>query len=229
MYRPTATSSPIHQALQSRITLGLLLAVVVSAGAPAARAQESGKLSAAPPVSYANHYELYAGFNFQNTQAGQAIPYRANLGGVEVLGTDWITKKLGLGVEFRGEAGSTPTDAGPIAQYSLPSRPNIYQLMVLGGVQYRGPKNQHAAINFHAFGGAAHGVFDAQTAGSPLNLGLYTNRTSPQFALGASVDFNRYKQLAIRFAPDLILEHWGTETREFFYISGGIIYRFGNK
>ena len=65
--------------------------------------------------------------------------------------------------------------------------------------------------------------------GSPLNLGLNTNRTSPQFALGASVDFNRSKKLAIRFAPDLILEHWGTETREFFYISGGIIYRFGNK
>jgi hypothetical protein len=219
---------PIAKALQSRFTLSLTLAVAAFASARTVAAQE-GKLSAAPPVSYANHYELYTGFNFQNTQAGQAIPYRANLGGVEVLGTDWITKKIGLGVEFRGEAGSTPTNPGPIVQNNLPSRPNIYELMFFGGVQYRGPKNQHAALNFHAFGGAAHGVFDAQTAGSAVNLGLYTNRTSPQFALGASLDFNRSKKLAIRFAPDLILEHWGTETREFFYISGGVIYRFGKK
>ena len=28
------------------------------------------------------------------------------------------------------------------------------------GAQYRGPKNQYAAINYHAYFGAVHGVFD---------------------------------------------------------------------
>jgi len=215
----------LAQALSTSLIAGAFLV------SPLAAQTEDSKLAAAPPVTYANRYELYAGFNFQNTQAGQAIPDRANLGGVEILGTDWLTKKFGVGVEFRGEAGSTPTNPAPIAQYSLPSRPNIYQLMFFGGVEYRGPKNQHAALNFHAFGGAAHGVFNEQTTGSnpPVDLGLYTNRTRPQFALGTSVDFNASKKWAVRFAPDLILEHWGTETREFFYISGGIVYRFGKK
>ena len=33
----------------------------------------------------------------------------------------------------------------------------------------------------------------------------------------------------MRLSPDLILEHFGTETREFFAISGGVVYRIPNK
>ena len=236
MHRPTRSTARTRSTgtfLSTLLPLASLAAVLLLNGA-AVQAQDEapaaqGKLGSAPPVTYANRYELYGGFNFQNTMAGQDLPTRANLGGIEILGTDWLTPKWGVGVEFRGEAGSTPTLAAPIAQNNLPSRPNIYQLMFLGGAEYRGPKNQYAAWNVHAFGGAAHGVFDAQTAGSTVNLGLYTNRTSPQFALGTSVDINRSKKWAIRIAPDLIVEHWGTETREFFYLSGGVVYRIGKK
>jgi hypothetical protein len=59
--------------------------------------------------------------------------------------------------------------------------------------------------------------------------GLYSDRTSPIFALGGTLDFNRSKNWAVRLSPDLILEHFGTETREFFAISGGIVYRIPNK
>ena len=48
-------------------------------------------------------------------------------------------------------------------------------------------------------------------------------------ALGGSVDFNYTKNLAIRIQPDLILEHYGTELREFVAVSGGIMYRFGKR
>jgi hypothetical protein len=43
------------------------------------------------------------------------------------------------------------------------------------------------------------------------------------------VDINRSKNWAIRLSPDLILEHFGTETREFFAISGGVVYRIGKR
>lgn len=49
------------------------------------------------------------------------------------------------------------------------------------------------------------------------------------FAVGGSVDFNRSKRLALRIQPDLIFERYGTETREFFSLSGGVLYRFGKK
>ena len=70
--------------------------------------QATNKLSAAPPVTYDNRYELYGGVNYMNFQAGQNIPKRMNLVGVELLGTYWLTSKIGLGGEFRGEVGTTP-------------------------------------------------------------------------------------------------------------------------
>ena len=88
----------------------------------------------------------------------------------------------------------------------------------------------------------ASGVFDAGTAGRPGDAGMarrcrrtrhlrpvvgcIRNHTAPIFALGGSLDMNRSKNWAIRLSPDLILEHFGNEEREFFSISGGIVYRF---
>ena len=216
-----------RQMLSFSRSVAYALAGTIMIGTAVASAQE-GKLSAAPPVSYANRYEVYAGINFMNTQAGQSIPQRTNLGGLEVLGTDWLTPKFGIAADFRGEAGTAQVDASPIAQSGV-SRPLIYEFWGMGGVEYRGPKNQHAAINYHALGGVAHGVFNTQTEALPYNVGLYSNRTSPMVALGGSVDFNRSKKWAIRLSPDLILEHWGTEEREFFAISGGVVYRIGKK
>ena len=193
------------------------------AGAETARAQ--GKLNAAPPVTYTNRYEGYVGLSFANFQAGQNLPQRMNLGGVEAQGTMWLTQRYGVTADFRGDAGTTPVFPNP---YGL-NRPLVYRETGMGGVQVRGPKNQYAAIDLHALAGVSHGVFDEAVTVNPALVGLYTNRTKPMFALGGSLDLNRTSYLAIRLSPDLILEHFGTETREFFGISGGVVYRFGQK
>jgi hypothetical protein len=184
----------------------------------------TGKLSAAPPVTYANRWEIYGGIMLQNDQAGQNLPKRMNMGGVEALGTYWITKKWGVGGDFRGMAGTTPVFPNPYT-----TRPLVVMYEGMGGVEYRGPKNQRAAINFHALGGVMHGNFTETPLPAGEDVGLYTNRTKPMAAVGASVDFNRSRNLAFRLSPDLIIETLGTEVREFFAISGGVVYRFGKK
>jgi len=205
--------------------VGLLLA-----GGRRAEAQE--RFGPPPPVTYDNRFEVYGGLNLMNFQAGQNLPKRMNLGGGEIEGTFWLTHWLGLAAEYRGEAGTTPVFPNP---YGI-SRPLVYMNMALFGAQYRGPKNQHAAIDFHGYGGLSRGVFDAGTAGNgvvpgttaaanALDVGLYSNRTGPIFAVGGSLDVNISKNLAARLSPDMIFEHFGTETREFFAISGGIVYR----
>jgi hypothetical protein len=208
------------RALSGMAMAGLLVAGAVQAGAQA-------KATGAAPVTYKNRYEIYGGLNFMNFQAGQALPKRMNLGGGEVLGTYWLTNHLGLAADYRGEAGTTPVIANPYT-----TRPLVYMNTGMLGAQYRGPKNQYAAVNYHAYFGVSSGVFDSSTANIPAqynNVGLYTNRTKPVAALGGSIDLNRSKNWAIRLSPDLILEHFGTETREFFAISGGVVYRFGSK
>jgi hypothetical protein len=202
-------------------------------------AQAQTKLGPAAPVTYDNKYEVYGSLNFMNFMAGPALTRRMDFGGGEFEGTYWLTPRWGLAAEYRGEAGTTPALANA-AIYGV-HRPLVYMNMVLFGAQLRLAQNQYAALDLHAYAGPSHGVFDAGTAGAPPGnqqftptqiasfIGLYANHTAPIFALGGSVDMNRSKNWAIRLSPDLILDEFGANTREFFAISGGIIYRFPEK
>jgi hypothetical protein len=194
-----------------------------------------GKIGLAAPVSYDNRYEVYGGLNFMNFQAGQQLPKRMNLGGGELLGTYWLpgdhwfTRNIGVGVDYRFDAGTTPV----LANQFVKNRPLVYMHIAMLGAQYRGPRNQFVSLNYHGYFGVGDGIFDYSLKDIPPGarpvVGLYTNRVKPMAALGASLDFNRSKNWAIRISPDLILEHFGTETREFVSVSGGVVYRFNKK
>jgi hypothetical protein len=238
------------RAVAGVLALGLLGAAAVQAQVstsdttttketPTTRTTTLGKIGPAAPVTYANRYELFGGLNFMNFQAGQSLPKRMNMGGGELLGTYWLTKKLGLSADYRIDAGTTPVFANggttPLSKNGtgINNRPLVYLNTIMLGAQYRGPKNQYAALSYHGYFGVSHGTFDYSLKNVPpanySEIGLYTNRTKPMAALGVSLDFNRSKNWAIRISPDLILEHFGTETREFVAVSGGVVYRFGKK
>ena len=206
----------------TRAMRGLLAAVVLLGGVVTAEGQIS-KLADRAPVTYDNKYEVYGGVGLQTFQAGQQLPKKMILGNAELEATYWLTKKLGVAADLRGGAGTTQ-----VFPNTDKSRPVVVAYTGMGGVEYRGPKNQFAAITFHALAGASHGVFD-ETARQDLNVGLYPNKTAPVGAVGGSVDFNRSKNLAFRLSPDLFFERFGDETREFFGLSGGVLYRFGKK
>jgi len=216
------------------MTNKIAMAAVLAGLLTAVGAQAQTKLGPAAPVTYDNKYEVYGGLNFMNFMAGQDLTRRMDFGGGEIEGTYWLTGKWGASAEYRGEAGTTPVlpNAGIYGIH----RPLVYSNMVLFGAQFRWMQNQHAALDLHAYAGPSYGVFDAGTAGagptpgisaaSNANLiGLYANHTAPVFALGGSVDMNRSKNWAVRRSPDRILDEFGSGTREFFAISGGVVYR----
>jgi hypothetical protein len=196
---------------------------------------------------YDNRWEVYGGLNFMNGQAGQNTPVRYNMGGAEVMGTYWlgdgkhgVLSKLGIAADGRFGAGTTPV----ISPFY--NRVVVMQTIGSGGIQYRGPKNRYAAIDFHVLGGGTYGDFSYAVShypgGSPVsacpadqtvsqqgNLGLYCNHVAPYGAVGGSIDFNESAKLAVRLQPDLTFEHFGNETREYFAISMGVVYRLGKK
>lgn len=194
--------------------------------------------------TYTEKYEIFGGLSFMNGQAGQNLPKRYNMGGGEVMATYWLAppasggfkSHLGVSADYRLEAGTTPIL--PVgASFGL-NRVLVYQNIFSGGVQYRGPKNRYFAINYHALAGGTRGTFNSAISGYPKNqspqptdalVGLYNNTTSPWGAAGGSIDFNQSPHLAVRLSPDIIFEHFGTETREFFSIGGGVLYRFGKR
>jgi hypothetical protein len=218
------------------MTKKIAMAAVLAGLLTTVCAQAQTKLGPAAPVTYDNKYEVYGGLNFMNFMAGQELTRRMDFGGGEFEGTYWVTRKWGAAVDYRGEAGTSPV--WPQANINGIHRPLVYMNMVLFGAQYRWMQNQHAALDLHAYAGPSYGVFDAGTAGAgptpgpsasynaTHTAGLYANHTAPIFALGGSIDMNRSKDWAIRLSPDLILDEFGTGTREFFAISGGVVYRF---
>jgi hypothetical protein len=248
------------RARKTNAVLGVLAAGFLMAGsavlwaqgtvAPGTQQQQApipiagSKIALAAPVTYDNKFDFYGAFNFMNFMAGQNLPKRMNMGGAEVSLTYWLPVKnwarnLGPTADFRYDAGTTPVFANggttPPSMYGtgVNNRPLVSLYTGMLGAQYRGPKNQYAALNFHGYFGASAGIFNYSlnhvTPGDESEIGLYTNRIKPMAALGGSVDFNVKKNWAIRFSPDLILEHFGTETREFVGVSGGVIYRIGKK
>jgi hypothetical protein len=223
------------------MTKKIAMAAVLAGLLTTVGTQAQTKLGPAAPVTYDNKFELYGGLNFMNFMAGQNLTRRMDFGGGEFEGTYWVTPKWGASAEYRGEAGTTPTL--PQVKINGVHRPLVYMNMVLFGAQYRWAQNQHAALDLHAYAGPSYGVFDAGTAGAGQGeaasgytpaqnatlAGLYSNHTAAIIALGGSVDMNRSKNWAIRLSPDLILDEFGTGTREFFAISGGVVYRFPEK
>ena len=224
--RTQGTASRLRQRLTAAAR-GVAFALVGVASAFA----QNGKLAPRPIADYQNKYEGYGGLSFLNFQAGQNLPKRMNLGGGEVMGTWWVLDRLGVAADYRIEAGTTPVL--PVHGFN---RVLVTQNIGMAGVQYRGPKGRYAAVDYHALGGVSHGTFDSAIKNYPggtpyttADLGLYSNRTKPFYALGGSIDFNYSRKIAIRVQPDLILEHFGTELREFVSVSGGVVYRFGRR
>ena len=187
------------------------------------------------PVTYTEKYEIYGAGSFLNGQAGQNLPKRYNMGGGEAMATYWLTPKYGIAGDVRFEIGSTPVL--PAAQATNPrvqTRPYVLQTIGMGGVQYHFRGNHYAGVNFHALAGIANGDFDHSNPGlTSANFtqatGLYSNRTSFMGTVGPSFDFNRSARIAVRLSPEIVFEHFGTELREFVSVSGGIIYRFGDR
>lgn len=192
--------------------------------------------------TYENRWDLYGGLAFLNGQAGQNLPKRFNMGGGEGQFTYWIPghldNRLGISADVRFGAGTTP-----VLPNNIYNRPLVMEQIYAGGVQWRGPRNRYVAVNYHAFGGGVYGIFDKTVSDypngpSPIsacpdptglrgNIGLYCNHMAPWGAAGGSIDFNQGQKFAIRLSPDLTLEHFGTETRFFFGISLGLLYRGG--
>jgi hypothetical protein len=250
MLQPMKMTFPAVRAL-SRLTLALAVAgathLKAQTAAPGTIAVKPGAAAALEPThgpTYDNRWEIYGGLMYMNGQAGQALPKHYNTGGGELEATYWLggpkdgvlRSHLGVSAEARFAAGTTPVLPN---QYNL-NRVLVQQTIGAGGLTWRGPKNRYVAIDYHALGGVDYGKFDTAIVGYPASsqgvapptttaVGLYSNHTAGWGAAGGSIDFNQGPKFSVRLSPDIVFEHFGTDTKEFFSISLGVLYRFGKK
>jgi hypothetical protein len=176
------------------------------------------------PLDYRNKYDIYGGLASSHFNAGPALIPGANLGGFDLQGTMWLSMRLGATANVRGYYGTTGVVPNP---YGIRG-PFIMEHLFMGGPSIRGPKNEHAALTFHALVGGSYGIFDSaidQGLTGP-NLGLFSNGVTLATALGGSLDLNRSPRYSVRISPDYLLTRFGGVSQNEFAISVGLLYRF---
>jgi len=175
------------------------------------------------PLDYREKYDIYGGFASSHFNSGPALIPGANLGGFDVQGTRWLRKRVGVTANVRGYYGTTGVVPNP---YNIHG-PFIYEHLFLGGASIRGPKNEHAALTFHALVGGSYGVFNSaiNPGLTGPNLGLFNNGVALATALGGSLDLNRSPKFSLRLSPDYLLTRFGGVSQNEFAISVGVLYR----
>jgi hypothetical protein len=191
-------------------------------------------------VRYDNKWDVSVGLASGHIHAGPNIREGADLGGLDVSGSYWLTRRLGIeasGRAYLGTSGTTPAAGGP--PYNE-SGVFVAQYMFLAGPEYLGPHNKHAAIVLHALAGGAYGQFNKElgrggsTTGPTGVAGFYDNQVSLGGAFGGHIDLNRSPRWVFRITPDALLTGYdGTSlyphTQWNFGISVGVVYKFKQK
>jgi hypothetical protein len=191
-------------------------------------------------VKYDNRWDVSVGLASGHIHAGPNLREGADLGGLDISGSYWLTKRWGVegsGRAYLGTSGTTPAAAGP--PYNE-SGVFVAQYMFLAGPEYLGPHNKHAAIILHALMGGAYGDFNKEigragsTTGPSGIAAFYDNQVALGGAFGGHIDLNRSPHWVFRITPDALLTGYdGTSqyshTQWNFGISVGAQYKFKKK
>ena len=182
-------------------------------------------------VRYDNRYDLSLGMAYHHMKAGPNLLQGANLGGLDLTGSMWLSKHWGVQGSWRGFAGTS--GAAPNAPYNIKG-PFISEQFFTGGPEWLGPHNQHGAILAHVLLGGVYGRFEQDLLGqSPSVVGFYNNQVAPAAILGGHFDLNRSPRWVFRVTPDAVMTwystNYGNKARQWdvnFGISVGLEYRF---
>ena len=220
------------------------LAALAVCAAPRAQAQSTasptagnGTYIAIDPLSnvrYDNRYDLSLGTAYQHIKAGPNVLQGANLGGLDLTASYWLSKHWaveGTDRSFFGSSGvgqpNTQNIVGPF----------VSEYVFAAGPEWLGPHNKHGAFIAHVLVGGSH--FDSHLGpltGGAQGAAFYNNQFAPALVMGGHIDLNRSPRWVFRITPDALLTrysiNYGTKISQSdinFGISVGVEYKFKKK
>jgi hypothetical protein len=207
---------------------------VPSPQGPDAQTQSYGTYIASDPlakVSYDNRWDLSLGAGYDHMKAGPNLLQGANLGGLDMDGSFWLSRHWaieGSGRGYLGTSGTAPNSPNNV------KGPVVKEYFFVGGVEVLGPHNKHGAIFAHAMVGGVYGDFQKDLLGQPpQDFAFYNNQMAPAGIIGGHFDLNRSDHWVFRITPDAIVKRYsidyGAKTNSTdvnFAISAGVEYKF---
>jgi hypothetical protein len=183
-------------------------------------------------VRYDNRFDVSLGMAYDHMKAGPNVLQGANLGGLDLSASYWLSKHWaveGSGRYYLGTSGvGQQNDQGE-------KGPFVDEIIFTGGPEWLGPHNKHGALIAHVLVGGAHfnshvWPLTAETAN------FYNDQIAPAAIIGGHIDLNRSAHWVFRVAPDAVMTHYGinygSKISQFdvnFAISVGVEYKFKKK
>jgi hypothetical protein len=210
------------------------------ASAPTSQAPINGTYVATNPlagVRYDNKYDLSLTMAYDHMKAGPTLLQGSNLGGLDLTGSRWFSKRWGLQASGRAYMG---TSGAGVNKFNLKG-PTVKQYFFVAGPEWLGPHNQHGAILAHFLVGGVYGNFEKDLLGQPPALfDFYYNQVAPAAIIGGHFDLNRSPRWVFRITPDAVMTHYTFSGAPYsnqsyaqfdvnFAISVGMEYKFKGK
>ncbi len=184
-------------------------------------------------VRYDNRYDLSLGMAYAHIKAGPNLLQGSNLGGLDLSGSYWLTKRWGLEGTTRAYVGTS----GAAPNTLNIEGPFVGQYIFAAGPEWLGPHNKHGALIAHVLAGGAFGEFERDLRGaSPQVVGFYNTQMAPALVMGGHVDLNRSPRWVFRVTTDALLTdyavNYGAQYRQIDINAGvsvGMEYKFTKK
>lgn len=172
-------------------------------------------------VRYDNRYDLSLGAAYQHIKAGPTLREGANLGGLDISGSWWFNRRLGVEGTFRPTVGTSGAAVNPVQTVNVQG-PFVAQYLFAGGIEWLGPHNKHGALIAHALMGGAKGVFEKDLRGyPPSSVGFYNDQVAPAGIFGGHWDLNRSPRWVFRITTDAVWTRYSTDYATNISPSGG--------
>jgi len=184
-------------------------------------------------VRYDNRYDVSLGMAYDHMKAGPTLLQGSNLGGLDLTGSYWFSKRWAAEASGRGYLGTSGAAVNSVGIKG----PFVSQYLFAAGPEWLGPHNKHGAVLAHVLVGGAYGKFEQDLRGnSPSVVDFYNDQIAPAAILGGHFDLNRSARWVFRITPDAVVTRYGinygskiTQTDVNFAISVGIEYKFKQK
>ncbi len=184
-------------------------------------------------VRYDNRYDLSVEMAYAHIKAGPNLLEGANLGGLNLQGSYWLTGRWGLegtGRAYLGTSGAAPNP------YAI-NGPFVAEYIFAAGPEWLGPHNKHGALIAHVMAGGAYGNFERNLRSHPTSaVGFYHDQVAPAVVMGGHFDLNRSPRWVFRITVDGLLTdyaiNWGAKNRQIDIntaVSVGLEYKFKGK
>lgn len=158
-------------------------------------------------VRYDNRWDMSLAMAYQHIKAGPNVLQGANLGGLDLSGSYWLTRRWGIEGSGRGFAGTS--GVGQPNALNIKG-PFISEYFFTAGPEFLGPHNRHGALIAHVLVGGVYGNFEKDLLGQGAGyVAFYNNQLAPAAIMGGHFDLNRSGHWVFRVTPDAVLTRYG--------------------